>query len=609
MGPLTLLLWAAALAAPTSARDWKQSALKGTEPTDEILRLDVDGDKKPDLVERWWNGKRVRWLDENGDLSPTDTRGDQLADVMQIDMDGDGAYDGPEDQNIKWADNDGDGLADVQAFAINPAKGPGTRGAHWMLFIDVEKDGVLGWEDWTTFDFNCWDYTGRAAWLPDYNGDAVFLKMHAAPHLIQDLSLNWENPFDFHDPDGDGVTEMALRWLAPQQREATFARLGEVLDDAFVTLDLDDDAAKDNEMDFDLTLRGYGGPGIPYRQFRHPMPALKGHAKFDACFANNNWRRVDAVSYMPHDKGWDQFFAGPWKHRWLVFDEDDDDHRWERVELYYPTHTQSGTPGSIDFHSTKRWARANNAREWMADPTREKPGLGGHPQADSLGDRGEWDQDDSGKGRLYAGVFDRKLHLLGAESGAWTIDRERRYHGGSRIPSPTGHAPKVDEVVRYTDKDGNGFFDTLEYDYEGDKTFDLTVSLLDYRSAALPHPDVAPVIETATAGWRGLRDAYTSLANDSWREALAVYRAAWRRGITSPELDRLANAASVAQRHDSAYWIKEGVFRALRARLAEGPADKKETARRAALGDELKRLYYLGRFDEYVKKIAEVPGR
>ena len=27
------------------------------------------------MVERWWNGKRVRWLDENGDLRPSDTRG------------------------------------------------------------------------------------------------------------------------------------------------------------------------------------------------------------------------------------------------------------------------------------------------------------------------------------------------------------------------------------------------------------------------------------------------------------------------------------------------------------------------------------------------------
>ena len=598
-----------ALAAASPPRDWKKTALSGNEPTAEILRQDIDGDRKPDTLERWWNGKRVRWLDENGDMTATDTRGDQVADTLQIDMDGNGVYDDFEDQNIKWGDNDGDGLADVQAFAINPAAGAGVRGAHWMLFIDVERDGVLGWEDWKTFDFNCWDYTGRTAWLPDYHGDAVFLKMHASPHLIQDLSLNWENPFAFYDPDGDGVTEMALRWLAPQVREATFARVEDVLDDAFLTLDLDDDAARDNEMDFDITLRAFGGPGIPYRDFKHPMPGLKGHPKFDRCFASNNWRRVESVSYMPHDKGWDQFFTGPWKSRWLVFDEDDDDHRWERVEMYYPTHTAAGPAGSVDAYSTKRWARANNAKEWMAEGE-QRPGFGGHPQADSLGDRGEWDADDSGKGKLYAGVFDRKLHLLGAESGVWTVDRQGRYHGGSRIPSPTGHAPKVEEVVTYADTDGNGFFDAMEIDYDGDRTVDLKVSLLDYKSAALPNPDVAPTLEVAAGGWKGLHDAFTRMANEAWREALGVYRAAWRRGLTNPELDRLANAGSVAQRYDAAHWIKEKVFRLLHARLAERKGlDKKEAARLAALEADLKRLYYLGQFDDYIKKISEVPGR
>ena len=59
--------------------DLHKSALKSTTPSDEILRIDIDNDGKPDIIERWWNGKRVRWLDENGDLLPTDTRGDQVS--------------------------------------------------------------------------------------------------------------------------------------------------------------------------------------------------------------------------------------------------------------------------------------------------------------------------------------------------------------------------------------------------------------------------------------------------------------------------------------------------------------------------------------------------
>jgi hypothetical protein len=612
--PLTLLLAllaappAFSAAVPAAPPDWRHTALHGETPTNEVLRLDIDGDGKPDILERWWNGKRVRWLDENGDMAPGDMRGDQVGDLLQIDMDGNGVYDGPEDQNIKWGDNDGDGQADVQAFAINPAtSGAASRNAIWMLFLDTDKDGVLGWENWATFDFDCWAFSGRGAWLPDYNGDSVFLKMHAQAGVIEDPSLNWENPFRFYDTDGDGVSEMAMRWLDPQVREPTYARLTGKVNEAFLTLDLDNDSGKGNETDFDMTMRVFGGE-VDYRDMRHPMPGLKGQARFDPCFAYNNWRRLDSVSYMSDDKAWPTFFGDTWKSRWLVFDEDDDDHRWERVEMYYPTHGPTGPEGTIDPYSTKRWSKSTNSRAWNAEGD-EKPGLSGHPQADSLGDRGEYDRDDSGRGRLYIGVFDGKLHLAGAEWGAWTVDVDGRYHAGYRAPGSAENAPRVDEIVTYRDTDGNGFLDTIEYDYDGDRTIDLKVSLLDYRSAARPAPDVVPLIETGRSSWSGLHEIFTKMANDSWQDALRVYRAAWRRGLTTPELDQRANAASVAQRYDSAYWIKEKVFRACRSRLRDlAAAEPRKAATYQALSEDLKRLYYLGEWDDYVKRLGDVPG-
>ncbi len=616
----TIAVVASATATPLAlgqqnSRDLRKTSLTSSIPSDEIIRVDIDGDRKPDLIERWWNGKRVRWLDENGDMLPGDTRGDQTADVLQVDKNGDGLYDGPHDLNVKWADNDGDGKADLQAWVTQSPEWAADRwnasGSHWMVFIDVEKDGVLGWLDWQKFDFSSdnWGYTGTSDWLPDYNGDAVFLKVHRPPQSLPDPRLNWENPFAFYDFDGDGASEMAMRWLDPvPPLDKDITKLSGILNEAFATLDLDNDSTKGNETDYDLSLRGAGGPGVPYRSFVHKYPALKGNPKFDGCFQWNNWRHIDELMYMPHARSYDAFFRAGWTSLYLVFDEDDDDHRWERVEMYYPMHGFGG-PREIDLYSTMRWRRGNYTQENMVGPT-ERPGIAGHPQADSLGDRGEFDEDNSGGGKLYIGVFDRKLHLAGAEWGAWLVDKNAEFHGGWKTPSPKPRATQVGEVVKYTDTDNNGFLDTVEYDYEGDRKIDFRVSLLDYRSSSEPHPDVATLVDTHKEGWKGLHALFTRMANQSFQEGLNVYRAAWRRGLTTPEIDKLASASSMGERYDHGYWLKETVFRQLRARLLEArQAEPAQAAKFDALGKDLARLYYLGLFESYAKRIAHVPGK
>ncbi len=64
-------------------------------------------------------------------------------------------------------------------------------------------------------------------------------------------------------------------------------------------------------------------------------------------------------------------------------------------------------------------------------------------------------------------------------------------------------------MVKYTDTDKNGFLDTVEYDYDGDRTIDFRVSLLDYRTASNPHPDVVPLIDTHKEGWKGLNALFS----------------------------------------------------------------------------------------------------
>ena len=611
---LILFIIATSVLGQNGNSELRKSALKTATPSNEIVRLDIDKDGKPDIIERWLNGKRVRWLDENNDLKLSDMRGDQVGDVMQIDRNGDGYYDTALDINIKWADNDRDGRADLQAFVTQGREWSTDKWnageSHWMIFIDVEKDGVLGWLDWEKFDFSSdnWGYTETSDWLPDYNGNAIFLKVHRPPQSLPDPRLNWENPFAFFDYDSGGVSEMAMRWLDPVPAlDKGMTNLSGVLSEAFVTFDTDNDSTKGNETDYDMSLRGAGGPGIPYRSFVHKYAALKGNRKFDGCFQWNNWRQIDELMYMPHEKSYDSFFTAKWNTVYFVFDEDDDDHRWERVEMYYPMHGFGG-PKEIDLYSTKRWRRSNYAEQAMVAEN-ERPGIAGHPQADSLGDRGEFDEDNSGGGKLYVGVFDRKLHLAGAEWGAWTVDKKGEFQGGVKTPSPKPLAPRVEEVVKYTDTDKNGFLDTVEYDYDGDRTVDLRVSLLDYRNSEHPHPDVVPLFDTHKEGWKGLNSLFATIANQSWQEALDVYRAIWRRGLTTPEIDKLAFASSIGERYDHAYWLKEKILRRLRSRMQE--VRHAEPSRASALTDlekDLIRLYYTGEFAKYTRRIADVPG-
>ena len=113
------------------------------------------------------------------------------------------------------------------------------------------------------------------------------------------------------------------------------------------------------------------------------------------------------------------------------------------------------------------------------------------------------------------------------------MDKNAEYHGGSKTPSPNPLAPRVEEVVKYTDTDQNGFLDTIEYDYD----------------------------------------------------------------LTTPEIDKLASASAIGERYDHGYWIKEKIFRQIRTRI-----------RGTALEKDLTRLYYTGQFEEYARRIAEVPG-
>jgi hypothetical protein len=588
---LILLMMALPAQADTAAVDWQRTQLAGDKPGQEILRLDLDGDGKPDILERWWNGKRVRWLDENGDLRQDDTRGDMCGDVMQIDRDGNGRYDDPGDLNLKWADGNGDGLPDTMAIA--EVKPP-----HWMIFHDFDSQARLGYIDWQKFSLDCWAKDAVGAWRQNYHGNSIFMKAHRAPGDIRDPRQNWENPFAFYDLDDDGMPEAAARWY-----ETNMNPVGK-LSACLITYNLANNHAEGSETAYSMSLGGFGGPGVSYDTLVQPLPGLKGLEKFDPCFRINNWRRVDSALCMVYDKCFPAFFSTPWNRVYLVFDEDGDDRRWERVEICFPDAETRQFGDQIGPVATDPWSIDRKGKK--------SPGICAGVQSDTLGDRGEFDLDNSGKGKLYVGTFDRKLHLLGAEWGAWTVDPERAYHGGTNWTQPPfgKPAPRVSEVVRYKDTDGNGFIDLIEYDYDGDRTIDRTVNLLDYRTPENPHPDVAQEIDTAKLGWPGLHEVFTRQAKESWREAMRLYQAAWRKGLTSPETDALSTAASRKEQSRNAYWLKEKTLRLAFAHLADVAKIQPDQAGQCkATAAEIARCHALGDLEGLLRAFAKMPGK
>lgn len=576
----------------------------------EIVRTDIDGDGKPDVIETWWNGKRVRWLGEGGAMKWTDRRGSMTDDCLQIDRDGDGFYDGPGDINLKWVDEDNDGRPDMEIFAANPA--PGATETHgglsqYMIFIDADHHGALGYMNWETFEFgkSNWEVAGLAGapsgltwtapnFLANYHGNSMFMKQHDPPWVLADARLNGEDPFIFYDTDGDGCPEMSVRldnntwhkdpsWTAQNPRYARDAKATQ----AYISYDLDNDSQRGNEVDYDMTLRfasapdGPAGETLDYSGFHNPHPKMKAPGWALQFFRYPNWREIDELINIPRDKAYAEVFKPKWGETWLVFDEDDDDHRWERVEMYYPDR---------DVYSTARWDRSRNGG-----------GLDANPQSDSLGDRGEWDRDNSGGGKLYVGKWDHKIHLYGAEKGGWTVDRGAQYWGSSPAVgnSSPKMAKKVGEVVQYEDTDHNGFFDRISYDYDGDGKADLVINLLDARSESNPHPNVCELIDPAKLQWEGMHELFCKISTDSFQEGMRVYRALWKKGLTDGELDRLAIASSTWEQYDHGYWLMEESFRKMDGMLG----NEKERQGR------LRRAHFAGDVDGVIAVVEEMGGK
>lgn len=514
-----------------------------------IKFTDLDKDGDPDVLETMTiNNTPVRWIDDDDDMKITDTEGDTDSDCLMIDRDRDGKFGSYNDLIIDWNDTNKDGKADMQvvvdyvAMEVKNAWGPG----HYMWVLDTDLDNIFNYIDWNTFQLRCWEHNGQSDFFEDYHGKSLFLKMHTTTEKMNDVRLNWENPFLFYDTDKDGLTEMAIRLCDSPAllNDKTLANIAENtkltgnIDWASLSFDMDNDNQVQNEFDLDMTIH-FRGAGFNYMDQVHKFNNMRGLPATDTMFMDPRWRQLSELIYPDHASAWDLVFnRGKFKSVYFTFDEDDDCARWERVELYEP----------------------NNVFKIGA----RKGGIDNNPQADAAGDRGEWDMDNSGKGNLYVSKFDGRIHLFGAEWGAWRVDQNAfSYQGMGGIydgygPGRTQTEPKVFTTLKYADTDKNGFLDEISYDLDGDTLFEHTVSL-----KKLGIDDKAQVINTAGMKYEDLVALNTAVSEKMWKNAEEASAVAEAAGINLSWYSLMRSPKSIQQKYNYGYWLQFYLYRDL----------------------------------------------
>lgn len=499
--------------------------------------IDLDGDGDPDILRTVTaNGIPVQWIDDDDDMQYGDLEGDTDNDCLMIDRNKDGVYGGYGDLIIDWVGEDEDGNPAMQVVVDNipEANRMKTGNGHYMWVVDTDKDDVFNYIDWNTFTLRCWIHNGLSDFYEDYNGKSTFMKIHSTTERVNDVRMNWENPFLFYDPDNDGLTEMAIRFcdspkIVKENGQANSVLSGNI-DWVSVSMDTDNDNAPGNEFDFDMTIH-FTGPGFNYENQKHINKNLRGLPEADTFFLDARWRKLPELLYPDHDAAWDLTFKeGKWDKVWFTYDEDDDCNRWERVELYQPR-----DPFKVG---------------------KNQGGIDNNGQADPAGDRGEWDEDNSGHGQLYVSPIDGKIHLYGAEWGCWRIDQNARYYQGmggiydGYGPKRIETEPTVFPTVKYTDTDNNGFFDLMEFDLDGDKVFEQRLSMKE-----LGLDDRCQVINTASMKYEDFVDLESKVSDAMWKNAEKAVEVAKAKKLNTKWYALMLQPKSIRERYHYGFWF------------------------------------------------------
>ena len=587
---------------------------------------DLNMDGRPDTLITRWNGKTMAFVSDSGRLPWSDgedrdwnayfneafnvgaeppvtwnpMRSGWGGYAILVDRDDSGRFDDVGDWYYKVLDLNGDGDPEGEFYHAYPDR---RRCSKLHINLNGEREmSSLNWKDfWYGYENQS---LAGGKFVMNVHGSGLFMNVYAP-----EVQTGIENPLAWYDFDCDGFNNMSMRCSDAHLEDGTRTRHRGRYERIGIAFELNGNTSEKRWHSLDMQMiflgdqrfrkggKGGGPGGLEYRHIVDRIPGIEGLK--DAEFLSEGMRktRLEILRrYLPYMDAYKiaTDFEG-WTSVWLLFDEDDDDCRWEEMFSRYD-------PGNFVL-------------------------------SDRIGDRYERDTYYKGKGKLYVGKFDGRIHLYHADFAQWDVDALAWYKGEEAYFSTTtdrpddGPQPPVGlryPRVRYTDTDGNGFIDKIEYmtvEYTGKigtegptEKIDRVISLLGFADEENPEPDVCELIDprvaTPISGWsiatwngRPLQPKdfdgtpvkaafdkmyalYGQASENMWADATRLHEVAEKLGLNkSQDLDRVPikrptwdelkqrttldvpkgysrhlSGGSRREKYNNGFWLKEKVF-------------------------------------------------
>lgn len=620
---------------------------------------DLNQDGRMDSLLFEWNGRKALFLSDQGELpwasykekdwnqffnqafcvgSPeqnpwNEVRSSWGSYTLLVDKNRDGRFDSPDDYCYRAFDINGDGAPEAEYYHLFP-------GEAWCPYSNKLHIGLSGDPRMSYLNFETLTYSNEQAYDEGFEyrmnvqGSGFFLNSYSAHP-----DCSWETPIAWYDMNKDGCPEMTMRvgdtfcnaiiqsgGLAEGQ-ERYSGKVSEF--ELSYELNGNTGTHRRHSLDMQLTFYDYEHPSLDYMRLEDRpgwLSPLAGSEWVHGCMASV---RLEPVRrYLPYMDGCQIGMEHPdWAGVYLLFDEDDDDCRWEEMFSAHEDECEHANPG---------WGRC----------------------ADKIGDRTERDLDFGGRGLLYRGAFDGRIHLFHAEEGIWDVDYLGLYKGSVDHAECRSEGPEPPEGlwyprVYYIDEDGDGVIDTIRYCktaygyedtmrkvlrtvhlaqyYEGGRI--PKPALFDPRAAAEPSGwklenwDGTPLTEQDFEGtpvkacYDRMSSYYDEVCDAMWRGAQLLYQAAKRHGLnvseqadaelrtdysweellsmkelTIPEgYSRHLHAGNRREKYHNGFWLREKVFEDI---CQNSQLDK----------FRLETYYYTGRYEELSGYLDEQLG-